>query len=197
MRRRRPNSTAPLSNGGNAKSVYFPFCADATELRARIKECRLHAAGADVVKAIETLKPYRGGNALLRAIHDMDIADKHQALLPVLGAATISIKAVIRHPNIGLPAFSTRIVKDGQILVGTPPFPGIDIGAEIPVEFFLAFGGAPGFGGRVVLEFLKSLAQETNGIFKALTALRPGAVIPVVPAKGHRALMIGHTTNRS
>ena len=38
-------------------------------------------AGLDAVALLHTFAPYRGGNELLRAVHDLDIEDKHTTLL--------------------------------------------------------------------------------------------------------------------
>jgi hypothetical protein len=61
--------------GKSTKKVYFPFCDQSVDLKDAIKKRYMHRAGDDVVRIIESLKPYRGGNAALRAIHDMDISD--------------------------------------------------------------------------------------------------------------------------
>jgi hypothetical protein len=54
---------------------------------AWIDELKLaNRCGNDVVKVLKSLQPYKGGNKLLRTIHDMDIADKHQSLITVFGA---------------------------------------------------------------------------------------------------------------
>ncbi len=38
--------------------------------------------GADVVGAIRDLKPFKGGNKLLRGLHDLDVLDKHRLIVP-------------------------------------------------------------------------------------------------------------------
>ena len=169
--------------GKSAKAVYFPFCDIAADLRETIKKRNLHRAGADVVHVIESLKPYKGGNVALRAIHDMDIADKHQALLPVIGAVTVPLASILNLPSAHkLQNLSTIIAMDGQIIVGLPNVPSAPaLGTELPSRFFLALSNAPGFGNFEVIELLKKLTEATNTVFDALTALRPGAVFPSPP----------------
>jgi hypothetical protein len=68
--------------GGNTKNVYFPFGDDADGFEEMIKKRHLDQAGDDVVEMVRSLKPYKGGNELLRTIHDLDITDKHKTLIP-------------------------------------------------------------------------------------------------------------------
>jgi hypothetical protein len=171
-------------NGKNAKQVYFPFCASVAELPRAIRDRNIRRAGPDVVRAIESLKPYSGGNNALRLIHDLDITDKHHALLPVLGAVSVPIGAIF---GKNLPPasanWSSVIDHDGQMVIGTPNYRNIPLGTEIPARFSLALEIGPGIGYRELSEVLHSLTQEANRVFLALTSLRPGAVFPVVPSK--------------
>jgi hypothetical protein len=110
--------------GKSAKSVYFPFCNDIADLSPTIKKRKLHHAGSEIVAVIRSLKPYRGGNVPLRQLHDMDVADKHQALLPVIGAATVPLGSILNMPpSFQLQNLSTIIANDGQIIVGLPNIP--------------------------------------------------------------------------
>jgi hypothetical protein len=170
-------------NGKSAKSVYFPFCDSSAELHAAIKGRNLYRAGADVVRVIESLKPYKGGNIALRAIHDMDIADKHQALLPVIGAVTTP-GGTIHHPGgiFQLPEWSTTVAKDGQIVIGMPATTNLPLGTELPARLLLAFGDGPGFKGRQMLQFLHELTETADCVLDTLAALRPGAAFPTASA---------------
>ena len=70
-------------NGKSNKDVYFPLSDSAETLDDAIKRRRFDKAGDDAVALLRTIKPYRGGNELLRLLHDLDISDKHTALVPV------------------------------------------------------------------------------------------------------------------
>jgi hypothetical protein len=166
--------------GQTSKGVYFPFCDVPVDLPARIKKCNLHRAGSDVVDVIRRLRPYNGGNIALRAIHDMDIADKHRALLPVIGATTVPIGSILRiPPTYQLQELSTIIRKDAQIIVGLPGYAGTPaLGTELPARFFLALHEIPGIGTREIFEALHSFTEAAHDVFDALTALRPGAAFP-------------------
>jgi hypothetical protein len=167
-------------NGKNPKEVYFPFCASAADLPHTIKKRNIQRAGADVVRVIESLKPYNGGNIALRAIHDLDITDKHHTLLPILSAASVPLREILG-PNIPdtVANFSAVVGKDGQMMVGIPNYLKVPLGTEIPARFFLILDFGPGIGNRPVIEGLHELAKEANRVFLALTSLRPGATFPI------------------
>ncbi len=165
--------------GKSPKQVHFPFCDRAEDLPEAIKRRHLHRAGDDVVDAIKKLKPYREGNAALRLIHDMDIADKHQALLPVLGAASVPLG-----PLLGAPAnFAAQewqsLIQDGHKVIMIPEqLSPVRLGAELPARWFLAFGDQAGSGSVPVIECLQELAKTANDVFLTLTTLRPNAAFP-------------------
>ncbi len=77
-------------NGGNTNNVYFPFCNSAGDLGAAIKHRNFDRAGDAAAKLLTELKPYRDGNVELRALHDLDIQDKHHTLIPTAQLATTS-----------------------------------------------------------------------------------------------------------
>ena len=70
-------SACVRANGKSDKGVFFPFCKEASELDAMIKRRNIDRAHPDVVSYIRSLAPYKGGNIALRAIHDLDVRDKH------------------------------------------------------------------------------------------------------------------------
>lgn len=69
-------------NNGDDKNVYFPFCEKAEDFDSFIARRNIDRACPEVVDLIRSLEPYKGGNEALRAIHDMNIRDKHIALIP-------------------------------------------------------------------------------------------------------------------
>lgn len=70
-------------NGKSDSNVYFPFSGTEDDLDTMIQRKKAHLAGPSAIKIIKSLKPYKGGNVLLRAIHDYDIEDKHKNLVHV------------------------------------------------------------------------------------------------------------------
>ena len=70
------------NNNKSDKGVLFPFCDNASDLDLVIKQRNIKRAQKEVVEYIKCLLPFKGGNIALRAIHDLDIRDKHRAMVP-------------------------------------------------------------------------------------------------------------------
>jgi hypothetical protein len=112
----------------------------------------------------------------------MDIADKHRALLPVLGATSVPLGPLLKaSPDFAVQTWSS-LISDGHKVIMLParlsPF---RVGDELPADWFLAFGEATGLGNVLVVETLQWLSAATRDAFDKLTALRPGAAFPKEP----------------
>ena len=66
----------------NTKGVYFPYSNTPDDLDLMIRKRNFDRAGEDAVTLLRSLQPYHGGNLALRALHDLDIQDKHHSLIP-------------------------------------------------------------------------------------------------------------------
>ena len=71
-------------NGKNIKNVHFPFADKASNFEGAIALRKMNRAAPADLDILRSLKPYTGGNDLLRAIHDLDIEDKHTAIIPAV-----------------------------------------------------------------------------------------------------------------
>ena len=69
-------------NKQSDKDVYFPFSESEEKLDEMIQKRHFDRAGEQAIGLLKALAPYKGGNVLLRAIHDLDIQDKHRSLIP-------------------------------------------------------------------------------------------------------------------
>lgn len=136
-----------LQNRGD-NDVYFPFGRDAKNLEDQIKQKNFNKAGTDAVDLLRTFKPYRGGNEELRALHDLDIRDKHKALV-LLGS------------SLNLQVSGTYNVE--TLEADNPPIVKGDISYVFPEP--------EAFKGRPVVETLKELVQLINGILEAFTSM--------------------------
>ena len=69
-------------HSGTDKGVFFPFGAnlEAFEMQANEKCKKLSKDAVDMIRA---QRPFRGGNELLWAIHDMNRSDKHREISPI------------------------------------------------------------------------------------------------------------------
>jgi len=74
---------------GNTKDVYFPFSRSETDFNKMITRKNFHRAGEEAVELLKTFRPYKDGNILLRAIHDIDVKDKHVVLQAIPVSPTV------------------------------------------------------------------------------------------------------------
>jgi hypothetical protein len=79
---------------GSTSGTYFPFGATAQIFEEEIaRKCKkLPVAATDMIRA---LKPYKGGNDLLWAIHAANITDKHVDLIAVNFRTIITLETLI------------------------------------------------------------------------------------------------------
>lgn len=70
--------------------------------------------GPDVVALIEQSRPFKGGNTLLRSLHDLNIQDKHRMAVPI--AQFVSTSAAMIPPHQLAPGI--RVLQVGGFPVG-------------------------------------------------------------------------------
>jgi hypothetical protein len=70
-------------SGEKPEKVYFPFWKDAAGFENELK-VKMGKAKSDIQDIVRSFKPYVvGGNETLRAMHDLDIGDKHIAIMQI------------------------------------------------------------------------------------------------------------------
>jgi len=117
-------------SGEDAKNVYFPFGNDADGLEDMIKRRRINKAGEGVVDIVRSLKPYIGGNTLLRSLHDLDITDKHKSLVPVAHYAGIKNFHMTgaSGPLLTIENLHCGPIRDGMVIMSLPPAGNVRVG---------------------------------------------------------------------
>jgi len=81
---------------GSRRYIKFPIRDTKQEVEAAVKGGAIKVASQSVISAIvDEVKPYKGGNDPLCAIHEMDITDKHLLLLPVISVAALTNVALV------------------------------------------------------------------------------------------------------
>jgi hypothetical protein len=133
------------------KDVYFPFSESAEELDYMIRRRHFDRAGVDAVTLLQSLKPYRNGNTPLRIIHDLDVHDKHRAL--ILNVMCVASPIVRMWDDDG--TMNPRVI-------GNP---------NCPTEIKLAFPGETGSQPRELISTVHELVQLVEGIVEAFRAL--------------------------
>jgi hypothetical protein len=82
---------------------------------------KMKGAGPDALRIVKELKPYYGGDDTLRALHDLDIIDKHKLIIPtisvihvegmrvIFGDKVIALNGTDFHPNVNGSNFTATI----------------------------------------------------------------------------------------
>lgn len=69
------------------KEVKFPFAESREAFENLIRKQPYSRLGSEIVETLVAMGPFRDGNGALRGLHDLDITDKHKAVLPTYVAA--------------------------------------------------------------------------------------------------------------
>jgi hypothetical protein len=156
-------------SGKSDKSVYFPFAESGQDLEIMIKKRRIDRAAPDVVDIIRALKPYRGGNDALRALHDLDIMDKHSLLIPVAYYVGEPGAVIIGHNRVHTSWFPLEDGYKPAAITGV--WPGnIEFNPDIDLPVEICFGNGQPFDGEPVVATLYKLVRLTDGIIQTLEA---------------------------
>lgn len=164
-------------NGEDDKNVYFPFCDNEAGLDDMIKNRNIDRAAPHAVDLLRSLKPYKGGNDALRAIHDLDIMDKHKALIPMGDCASFDGLP----PEISIHIDNRQSfgpVEDGFSPFYFPAAPTLGLGQKIPATFILTFAPLGPLGLGEIIPTLHNLAELVAGIIESFEALGLGETSP-------------------
>lgn len=159
------------TNNKNSKSVYFPFAEKAEDLTQIIRKRNFDRAGPEAVKLVEKIGPYRGGDNVLRAVHDADISDKHKGLVPLTHFSGL------KHAVIGTNTFSNiRIapVRSGHCIIEGPKDPRYSLWQKFPAIIDFVFPHESAFPDGEVTSVLNQIIDHCEGVFKAFVTLRTG-----------------------
>lgn len=135
-------------NGKPDNDIYFPFAKSADHFDHVIKSRNFDRAGDDAVSLLRTFAPYRGGNEALRSLHDLDIRDKHTAIVPT--GQTMNMKWRLEY-QMDNPAEHSVSIDHADI--------------------WYVFAPETGFTNARIVETLKDLMQLVHGIVEAFAGL--------------------------
>ncbi|WP_406851512.1 hypothetical protein WEU32_07815 [Brevundimonas sp. BH3] len=120
------NSVSP-----GTRSVHFPFATNADQLEEMIVSKKFDRAGADAVALLRKWQPFTGGNADLRGLHDLDLRDKHNAIIPVaMMISTPKVTADTSDFHLGIVRVKLVDGSNPEITEVFPedtPFPGEEV----------------------------------------------------------------------
>ena len=165
-----------LSNGkvNELAGVQYPFCKTEADLATKMRERRLGNIGKQFKEIIEKTRPYQGGNPGLRAIHDLNVMDKHQMIVPTIAVVSIDWPILLKE---GSQKFTTGVTKNGQQLMVFPQtLCLLPVGSRINADFSIVFHSVPVFHGVDVVGQLGACLKNIDvivGLFKAAAGDKP------------------------
>jgi hypothetical protein len=154
-------------NGGNTKGVYFPFADSAEAFDEMFRRRNFNRASVKDQAILRALQPYRGGNDLLRSLHDLDIQDKHHSLIPHAAFVTTP-RIAVKRGETGDPIDFAESELELQVDPKEPP----------QVKF--VFPEDSVFAGEEVIGTLWRLHQHIGDIIEQFAHYSP---LPNSPAK--------------
>jgi hypothetical protein len=79
-------SDLAILNNKSPKGIYFPIAATKEDLEGQIKSKKFTRTSEDAQNLLYSIEAYGGGSNLLRSLHELDIIDKHQLIIPMASA---------------------------------------------------------------------------------------------------------------
>jgi hypothetical protein len=147
----------------------------------------IKGASADARQIIEDLKPYKGGNEAFYILHQLDITDKHKAIIPV-GAAQRSVTIDLseglrqafpdRHGGLApmfidlRPSVRCFPLQDGATVFSTPIDDKLHDDIKVTVE--IAFGEGQILQGEPIDPTLAQMINFVESVFEFVETALPG-----------------------
>ncbi len=151
-----------------SRRVSFPFAQDRQELISTLRNGEIEAAAGQTLidLIVDTVRPYKGGNDALYAIHALDIVDKHKLLIPVI--SVIGLHGVSgRGGGVTMQNCSFGVSEGGVLnAISIPgPFEITDHGQPM---FEVRFDQGQALEGQPVLPTLHQLSQLVAGVVETI-----------------------------
>jgi hypothetical protein len=151
----------------NGQSDEDAFSKTAEKFDEVLRNRNMQRASPEAVELVKSLKPY---NDQLRALHDLDIMDKHQALIPT--ADMIEMPPFLGGKELK-PGIRVPIREGASAPVDPEMTPFVRIGHAYQGTFCLEFpsGQAPPLGGKEIIPALIRLANSIEQIVESFADL--------------------------
>jgi hypothetical protein len=157
--------------GHKYKDAAFPFSNTEKDLDLIIKKRGFIRAGTKSVELLKSLRPFNGGNTLLRGLHDLDIINKHRMIAPAVSGISMSILNIqLNHEDFN------NIKPNGGHYIWPfhrepPDSPMRLLGDRIPLIFKLQFPILGPFQGQEIIPTLHAVRDHVLSIVEAFAAL--------------------------
>jgi len=136
-------------SGGNDNGVHFPFGSNVEHFERMIIDKHFNRASDAAIDLLRKLRPYRQGNEALRALHDLDIQDKHRALIPAGG-------------NITTPEVKVAVIEGRAVITHVEP---------TKPKMRLVFPDGGPIGNREIIPSLEGMIELTEEIIQSFEAI--------------------------
>ena len=147
--------------------TYFPFGRSKQAFERADTQRKINKLSPDAANLVRGFEPYRGGNSLLWALHELDIIDKHRSIVAVRATRVGGIVGQFRATGL----------REGLNFVGLPEWDPLDeeiaylrlpAGAQIEGDLntvvAIVFDKPDPVRGKQVIATLRQLARVTQGI---------------------------------
>lgn len=157
---------------------YFPIHEDASYLASQLtpKNPNPSVKVMDVIR--NDIRPHDGpnGTGLILAIHNMDIADKHVILLPIVGSVIIKKMAFLnKDGSVALTTVNESFGGYDPMRAFAGPFDMVVSGYKVVQEeqpsLTIVFGEDQPLASKGVIESLKAMSKVADDIIRTLAAV--------------------------
>lgn len=146
----------------------FPFYETRQELVGAINGGKIETAPKTIIDLIvDTIKPYKGGNDPLYALHNLDIVDKHVLLIPTVSVIAL-LNASAEDEGHNVFQFAQITVRESGKLNLVSSSHKINITDYGQPAFGVFFDKGQVFEGQPVIPTLHQLSQLVFGIIDAI-----------------------------
>jgi len=155
------------SGGTPTKWTQFPFRDTRQELVGTITGGEMKIAGADIISLIvDKIKPYKGGDDGLCALHSLDITDKHRLLIPVASVTALT-NVNARFGGVTMTRCTFTVGGGGVINIASGG-PDLQIEGHGTPAFGISFSEVEVFEGQPVVPTLHQLSKLVAGVIEAV-----------------------------
>lgn len=153
-----------LANGGGISGLYFPTGVDKETYEVALTK-GIKKAGDKVIAKLGAAEIYREGKgAVIRGLHELDIADKHTMLIPNVAMVTLTN---IKMQGLTVGALKVNINKDGTNLILTDHDQEIEF--DEAIDFDLEISDSECFRGQSLSKVIENIFENTHSLVKSFS----------------------------
>jgi hypothetical protein len=156
-----------LGGGKPSRNTKFPFAKSLNELVGAQRKGKIKTHCPKLFDLIiKEIKPYRGGNDDLYALHDLDIMDKHKLIIPMVAISTLTYAS--GRPTVGAHGGDLSAKQGSTVykIVKVPDLENTDYGKP---TFDIFFDEGCILKNQPIIPTLHQFSKLISGIIDAFT----------------------------